>query len=66
MKIGSLVRYKMFYEGWIGVIVSWGESEHGGELPDGCAICRIRWYDGSITEELIELIEVLEVTGEGM
>ena len=39
MKIGDVVTYKGLYGGWIGVIVSWGEAGHVGELPFGCRLC---------------------------
>jgi hypothetical protein len=45
------------------VIVSWGEAGHVGELPFGCRLCGVRWYDGSVTDELIEMLEVVNEAG---
>ena len=59
MKIGDIVRYRGFYEGWIGVIVCQYGRQHGEELSDNLITCDVRWYDGSITEELIEMLEVV-------
>ena len=63
MKIGDVVTYKGLYGGWIGVIVSWGEARHVGEIPIGCTLCGVRWYDGSVTDELIEMLEVVSEAG---
>lgn len=60
MKIGDVVTYKGFHGGWIGVIVCQYGTAHGEELPDSRIICDVRWYDGSVTEELIEMLEVVD------
>ena len=58
MKTGDIVTYKGFIEGWIGIIVSWGEGGHIGDVPED-GICAVRWYDGSVTDELVETLEVI-------
>lgn len=60
MKLGDVVTYKGFHGGWIGVVVSPYGTQQGEELPDDLIICYIQWYDGSITEELIEMLEVVD------
>ena len=60
MKIGDVVTYKGLHGGWIGVVVPQYGTQQGEELPDDLIICYVQWYDGSITEELIEMLEVVD------
>ena len=59
MKLGSVVTYENFEEGWIGVIISFGDC-FIDEYYDCCVTCCVRWYDGSVTEELIEMLKVIK------